>query len=701
LADEIAEGHVVALDLLTKGWSGWLAGHGAALLESALPTWLPRRRWFGAKSRTIQNVRLLDWIELRAPAPEDTTILSAADLPAAGTLAPVLLYVEVGYAEDASDVYQVPLAFTTGAGAEHIAATYPSSVLATLSTPEGPAILHDATIREDARQGLLALIARNATLPLATTRTAALEVAASLAAAANGRSAREAVASGEAADLLQHLERATASSTAVHLRPHELFPAPDFDGLSTVESGTDPSRRPLAIEQSVAPVSIDAQPGEAGAPPRSSTPAAPTAAQRIQPRESPTAGDPRPLAGHLDARASAAFGSNYSQRLPSRIVGTEQSNTSIIYGQEFILKLFRRLQPGENPEAEIGRYLTESVRFPHIPPFMGEISITPDGGEKTTAAILQGLVPNECDGWSWFLNRIAGFFKSIANLPAPLDQPSPSLLAGQVDWGETGKLVGTVIEDAALLGRRTAEMHLALATPTEDSAFAPVLMTHDSLKQDMRRIEAHFTSALEMLKSKFATFDDFTADAAAHVMARRRPLLTRIHDLAGLQLSSGQLTRIHGDYHLGQTLRTTQAANSSFAPGDFVLLDFEGEPARSLAERRQKQSPLKDVAGMLRSFSYAAYAGLGQFTNAERILQPDDLERLTGWARFWERVIAFVFLRAYRETIAVNANLCPPPAQAQTLLNAYLLEKALYEVRYELNNRPAWLRIPLAGILAL
>jgi maltose alpha-D-glucosyltransferase/alpha-amylase len=161
----------------------------------------------------------------------------------------------------------------------------------------------------------------------------------------------------------------------------------------------------------------------------------------------------------------------------------------------------------------------------------------------------------------------------------------------------------------------------------------------------------------------------------------------------------GQRIRIHGDYHLGQTLRTAPTAGK---PGDFVLLDFEGEPARLLAERRQKQSPLKDVAGMVRSISYVAYAGLDQYLTAnEELARSAAAETVTAWAVFWQNSVAAEFLRAYGETIAGNPALLPDAQQSQALLAAYLMEKGLYELLYELNNRPSWLRIPLAGILAL
>ena len=243
-------------------------------------------------------------------------------------------------------------------------------------------------------------------------------------------------------------------------------------------------------------------------------------------------------------------------------------------------------------------------------------------------------------------------------------------------------------------------MHLALASPTDDPAFAAEPFTAEDLAQDAHRIEAQIVSALEALKLKIATLDDPITDDAAQVLSRRVELLGRAHAIMSVK-AAGQRIRIHGDYHLGQMLRTHgREAKDGTESGDFVLLDFEGEPARPLAERRQKQSPLKDVAGMLRSFSYAAFSGLDQYLK----VNPDaagDAERLSAWSVCWQNSVSAEFLRAYRKIMAAKPALLPSPQQAQSLLRAYLFEKALYELLYELNNRPAWLRIPLAGILAL
>jgi maltose alpha-D-glucosyltransferase/alpha-amylase len=179
------------------------------------------------------------------------------------------------------------------------------------------------------------------------------------------------------------------------------------------------------------------------------------------------------------------------------------------------------------------------------------------------------------------------------------------------------------------------------------------------------------------------------------LLSRRRELIRRAHAIEGME-AAGKRIRIHGDYHLGQTLRTEGEDRA----GDFVLLDFEGEPARPLAERRQKQSPLKDVAGMVRSFSYAAFSGLDKYMtgDAGRAANP---ETLFAWAKVWQNSASAAFLDAYCNTIAAGRDLLPPPEQAQALFTAYMLEKGLYELLYELNNRPTWLRIPIGGILSM
>jgi maltose alpha-D-glucosyltransferase/alpha-amylase len=692
--EDTVESQTAALDLATKGWPGLLAGPGLALLETALPSWLPRQRWFGAKTRKIQSARVVDWVELPADRAANTTDLAAAGHPGGSVIPPALFFAKIGYTDGPSDIYQLPLAFSTAADVEELTTSSPNSILATLTTPSGPGVLHDATTREDFRQGLLTLIEQSATLALSTTKP--------------GSESRD---PGEAAGLLQHPEhaaRAQASGITADLRPNGDPPSQDPAPASTASVPSAPDKTDEAPTQPtaglpVAPTPITAQPGEAAAPPRSDATAAhSTGAQRLQSRESPSAGDPVSRSGRLEGRASTAFaGAHVSQPLPARVGSAEQSNTSILYGNQLILKLFRRLQPGENPDVEIGRFLTEVAHFPRIAPFMGEIAITSAHGEKTTVAMLQGLVANHGDGWQWFLDQLSGFFASVAALPPP-EAPAPSFLSDREPDPLALEFAGASLEAAALLGRRTAEMHLALTAPTNDPAFAAEPFTAEDLARDARRIDDQIASVLETLRIKLSTLKDPIADDAALLLSRRLELFARAGAVTAIG-AAGQRIRIHGDYHLGQTLRIGGTSDDQgIEPGDFVLIDFEGEPARSLAERRQKQSPLKDVAGMIRSLSYAAHSGLDRFLTASpELTHAADSDSLTAWAVFWQNSASSQFLRAYRETMAANPALLPSTEDCQALLAAYLLEKALYELLYELNNRPSWLRIPLAGILSL
>ncbi len=396
------------------------------------------------------------------------------------------------------------------------------------------------------------------------------------------------------------------------------------------------------------------------------------------------------LVGHRSSAFDAIRG---TAPLPARTGSAEQSNTSILYGGKLIMKLFRRLQPGENPDTEIGRFLTEVAHFNRIAPFVGDLrSVTADG-EPTTLAMLQGLVANEGDGWEWTLEELGRFYDSVANCPSPADLGRPaSFLSDAPVPRDAHEHAGLYLDAAALLGRRTAEMHLALATATSDPAFAAEPFTAADLAADAARVSTQVATALDALKRGMSKLPDATADRviddAAMLLSRRRDLLAATQRYAaGDPASYGHRTRIHGDYHLGQILR---------AKNDFVILDFEGEPARSLEERRRKQSPLKDVAGMLRSFSYAAFAGLARF--AQR--RPEAARTVEPWAQLWANAVASTFLASYRRVIVADPTLLPEASIAQSMLDVNLLEKALYELQYELNNRPDWVRIPLAGILA-
>ncbi|HUH64201.1 MAG TPA: maltose alpha-D-glucosyltransferase [Terracidiphilus sp.] len=647
-ATEDAAENAASADLVIRGWPALLTANGQAWFNAALLNWLPQQRWFGAKSRKIQSTRVVDWAEL--PLADDGN-----PPPRSARLWPALVFVEVEYAGNPSEIYQLPLSVAFGPEADNLAADRSQSILATIAAPSGIAVLHDATVREDFRQSLLRLIGDSGKLRLSPDDQAVHPSAASLRDCAEPSSA-------------------TASSDSPAASP-----------------------QPAAIP--VAPVPITTQPGEAAAPPRDETTTSHPSGAQSAPRESPGAGPAAQAEGRVEGRPAAAFLElNRDGKLPSRIGSAEQSNTSILYGSKLILKIFRRLQPGENPDVEIGRFLCEVARFSHIPPYYGEVPMITSGGEKTTIAMLQGLVVNEGDGWQWFLAQLESFLQAVRELPGPSQPPSTAALPGEAPDAEIQHYAAESLQASALLGRRTAEMHLALATSTSDPAFGAEPFTAEWLARDARLIEAQIASALDTLRIKVATLKDTLADQAALLLSRRLDLLSRAHAITGIA-AAGRRIRIHGDYHLGQTLRVSGATRES---GDFVILDFEGEPARPLAERRQKQSPLKDVAGMIRSLSYAAASALDRCLEANLDLAQDaDAERLQSWAAAWQNAASAHFLEAYRGTIAAQPSLLPPPAESRTLLSAYILEKALYELLYELNNRPGWLRIPLSGILNL
>ncbi len=520
-----------------------LAAPGLEIVQKRLVTYLPRQRWFGAKSRTIKEVEVFDSTAFPG--------LEAA-----------LFFLQLTYDDGNKDVYHLGLAISSGEEAGKIRASDPASIVTTVSTPAGPAILHDAVAREAVRQAVLNLIETSGEL---RTRTGALQ-------------------------------------------------------------------------------------------------------------------------GHRSSAFAAIRGVS---PLPGRTGSAEQSNTSILYGSKLIMKLFRRLQPGENPDTEIGRFLTETAHFTRIAPFLGDVTLNSEIGEPTTFAMLQGLVENEGDGWQWTLDELSHYYDDVASLPPPPDLGVPrSIRMGEDSLAR--ERIGPYLDAATLLGRRTAEMHLALATPSDNPAFSAEPFTTEDLTADASRIETQLSLSLEALKSSVSQLTGVGADSAVLVLSRHDDLFSRARAIASASPADfGKRIRIHGDYHLGQVLRTR---------GDYTILDFEGEPARTLAQRRAKQSPLKDVAGMLRSFSYAAYAALNDSSQS----RPDEAKNLELWAGLWHNAVSIEFMRAYRIAIeATNPYLIPQPAQAQLLLNGYLLEKALYELLYELDNRQAWVRIPLAGILTL
>jgi maltose alpha-D-glucosyltransferase/alpha-amylase len=377
--------------------------------------------------------------------------------------------------------------------------------------------------------------------------------------------------------------------------------------------------------------------------------------------------------------------------LAPRRLASEQSNTSIAYGDRLILKLFRRVEHGPNPDVEIGEYLTTRTSFRRAPRVAASIEYRTPGEAVAHLAVAQQFVASQADGWSHALGELRRYYDEVTVRDAPARDllPAPRMfdLAAAPAPHAICDLTGAYIDSAQVLGRRTAELHLALAGDTAAEAFAPEPWTRDDIARVVADAAAQIERARGLLESDRVALPTEAAVAARELIARADAALHERYDPHAGSVPVGTVARIriHGDYHLGQVL---------WAEGDFYILDFEGEPARPLEERRRKESPLKDVAGMLRSFSYAAYAALFAHTAG----RAGELERVEPWAHAWERWTGAAFLKGYLAIADAAPFLPADPVQRATLLDLFLLDKAVYELNYELNNRPDWTRIPLRGL---
>jgi maltose alpha-D-glucosyltransferase/alpha-amylase len=385
-------------------------------------------------------------------------------------------------------------------------------------------------------------------------------------------------------------------------------------------------------------------------------------------------------------RAFARLRGDETVRLDAAISVAEQSNNSVVFGERLILKVFRRLEEGENPELEVGRFLTEKTSFTQIAPLAGSLEYRRDRGEPVTLAVLQGYVPNQGDAWQYTLNTLAHFFQG-AELPGADPPAMPRSLvqasAGQLPEVAT-RTIGAYLESARLLGRRTAELHTALSSDPTDPAFAPERISAQDQRSIYQSLSGLSMRSTDLLRTQLNRLPEDAREDARKVLDLEPRIAAILKSFLGRRLTTSRI-RVHGDYHLGQVLYTGH---------DFVIIDFEGEPTRSLYERRLKRLALRDVAGMLRSFDYASQAALRSDQIAATALP-----HMRDWGRFWVACVSAAFLQSYLQA-AGSASFVPhTPEDLDLQLTTMLLEKALYELRYELNMRPDWVRIPLRGIL--
>jgi maltose alpha-D-glucosyltransferase / alpha-amylase len=398
--------------------------------------------------------------------------------------------------------------------------------------------------------------------------------------------------------------------------------------------------------------------------------------------------------GHLLARRVGEVSEHAAEHAPFPITRSapDQSNTSVLFGRRMIMKLFRRLEPGPNPDIEIGEFLTRRG-FARVPPLRGAVSYTASGQDESSLAMLQEFIWNQGNGWQVTIEELGRYFERVTALPTPdvARRQAQEWVDGRLATPpvHVAEAITSYLALAEVLGRRTGELHLHLGSAgAVDPAFVPEPLTPFDIKAMADGMRRHADEQLRTLESALPRLDDRRRELAREVLTYRHDLVQQFEYLEQLRAGGAVRIRCHGDYHLGQVLVNE---------GDVVIIDFEGEPARPISERRAKNLALRDVAGMLRSFSYAASAGLGAAT----AVRAEDLERLTPWADLWETWVSAAFLRAYLGVTRELPFVPSDPDDLEILLQAFVVEKALYELGYELNNRPDWVHIPLTGLLRL
>ncbi|WKZ18234.1 MAG: maltose alpha-D-glucosyltransferase [Candidatus Jettenia sp. CY-1] len=401
----------------------------------------------------------------------------------------------------------------------------------------------------------------------------------------------------------------------------------------------------------------------------------------------------RGLQGQLISYTGKAFKKYKLKELfleKPQVLKAEQSNSSFLYGKSLFLKLYRRLDEGINPELEIGKFLTEKVPFTHVPPFAGAIEYRRQGSEPMVIGMLQAFVPHEGDAWTYTLDWVERYFDKVLAKRTEIQEipkvPMSFLETAfqQIPVPLQELMEGVNLQMISLLGKRTAELHVSLSSEREDPDFTPEpfsVLYQRSLYQSMQALTKR---VFGLLRRTIKNLPDHIKVFANEILNSEKKIMERFGALLKLKMPAMKI-RVHGDYHLGQVLYTGN---------DFIIIDFEGEPERPLSERRLKKSSLVDVAGMIRSFHYATHSALIKHSSIRR----EDIPVLDPWADLWYRYVGGAFLKSYYDTVE-NTSFIPKDKEVfGVLLRAFLLEKAVYELGYELNNRPEWVIIPLRGI---
>jgi len=358
--------------------------------------------------------------------------------------------------------------------------------------------------------------------------------------------------------------------------------------------------------------------------------------------------------------------------LPIRWLSAEQSNSSLIIADLAMIKLIRHVFVGVHPEVEMTRFLTKAG-FEHTAPLLGEVVRTDTEGRRSTLIVVQGAVRNQGDAWNWMLSNLRRVADDVV-----ITEATPEAADEQLRF---------LVNFVAMVGQRLGELHALLARRTSDLAFAPVVASDTEVETNRRAVTGEISYAFSKLEELGQEPDPAILERVSLLLSQRQAILALAGDLCE-QVRGTLLTRTHGDFHLGQVLVTES---------DAVIIDFEGEPARNLTERRSKNSPVRDAAGLLRSLDYLSATAL---LDSDAISNHHD-ERRRQVIQQFSKTAEKVFLESYIEAIAVSPDLPDKKKQVKRLIDIFLLEKAAYEIAYEARNRPKWLPIPLAGFISI
>ncbi len=372
-------------------------------------------------------------------------------------------------------------------------------------------------------------------------------------------------------------------------------------------------------------------------------------------------------------------------RIDSKVLKADQSNTAIIYDDQYFFKFYRKLEREINPDMEIVRFLSENTSFKNSPKYSGSIEFVANDGKVIVLGLLQGKIENQGEAWGMTIDSVGRFYERV--IAKAKKEKLPKLInKANIKFEEAPAIIQELIgrgfyERVVRLGQRTAEMHLALASDKTNADFSPETYTANyqrSLYSSLRKL---VRDRLGLLEQSLPKLDDETRELGRQVLEMEPDILECFKDIYETRIPATK-SRIHGDYHLGQVL---------FTGKDFIIIDFEGEPGFSFSERRLKKSPFKDVAGMMRSFHYAVFGKILLNEN----YRDKDMHFLESWAVQWQHYVSRFYLGAYLERMGLN-DLSP---ENDILIRTFLIEKAIYELGYELNGRPDWVIIPLRGIL--